>query len=165
MGYEEYNELVRFYEKRSEDKIKYIIRSDFKDLFRPAWDSWREDEAVKAVNKLKKQATLARAAKKARCRKARIKAIEKLTNQSVLINLAKFDRDPKIRRAAIEKVNDQKALADIVRNDPGKDVCVKAFIRLKLLVNDDADNLLNDSARSDLILNLIQDECFAYLDL
>ena len=147
MDYDEDNVLVRYEKKVLDNETKYVMTSDLKDLFRPAWDSWREDKAVEAVNRLTHEATLARAAIKARCRKARIKAIEKLTNQPVLIFLAKYDWDRIIRIAAIEKVNDQKVLAEIARSNTSNEVRTAAFKRLMSLVND-ASNALDEIARN-----------------
>jgi hypothetical protein len=48
--------------------------------FRPAWDSKNEERAVKAVEKIKDETTLARAAKEAYCWEARKAAVEKLAD-------------------------------------------------------------------------------------
>jgi len=139
------NTFVRNEKKVLDNETRYVMKSDFKDLFRPSWNSWREDKAVEAVKKLTNEAKLVRAAKKARCREARIKAIEKLTNQTVLTFLAKYDWDRIIRLEAIEKVNDQKILVEIARNDPSNEVRLAAFKRSMLLVNN-IYNTLNEIA-------------------
>ena len=60
-------------------------------LFRPAWDSYNEKRAVKAVKKLKSEAKLVHVAKKAQCSLAREAAIEKLTDQTKIAEIAQSD--------------------------------------------------------------------------
>lgn len=90
-------------------------------LFKPAWQSKNEKKALKAVQKLTDQTTLADIAKSMVTINVRHTAVKKLTDQSVLAFIAKNEKDSRVRITAIEKLNDQNALADIANNriEPG----------------------------------------------
>jgi len=110
-------------------------------LFRPAWNSKNEKIAVEAVNELKDEIKLKRAATKARCWQARIAATEKLqkmyfhivgdfqttrskermraaanlTNQDMLTDVAKRGVDHDVSKVAVEKLTSQVLLTDVAK--------------------------------------------------
>jgi len=96
-------------------------------LFRPLWDSKNEKRAVKAVEKIKDEAKLARVVEEARCLQARETAAEKLTDQNLIILLLQKNKitynsyiDKKIRFTLAKKLDDtnkaQQILSEIAAN-------------------------------------------------
>ena len=91
-------------------------------LFRPAWMSENKEKAVKAVTKLKNEARISCAARKAPCEQARKAAVNKLTDQQLLTEIAKGDTAPVVRAAAAKKLTDQPTIAYIANHDEAPDV-------------------------------------------
>jgi len=91
-------------------------------IFKPAWMSENKEKAVKAVTKLKNEAKVSCAARKAPCEQARKAAVNKLTDQRLLMEIAKGDPHPFVRVAAVEKLTDQPTIAYIANHDEAADV-------------------------------------------
>lgn len=149
--------------------FKYFIK-----WHKLAWYSKNEKRAVKAVNKLKDEVKLIRAAKEARCHQAILVAIDKLTDQNVLADfaintgdwsvcfaavekltdqnalacVAKTAHDSAVREATIKKLTDQNVLTDIAKND--KDSAVRKAAIAKLTDS----NVLLNMARNDFDINI-----------
>jgi hypothetical protein len=112
--------------KLNQQKGKTTMR-----LFRPAWDSDNEEEALEAVAKIRDEARLARVAKKTRCYKARKAAMERVTNQSLLADIIKNVKECcDIHIAALKRVTGQRLLADIALYGRIGYLCLSAAARV-----------------------------------
>jgi hypothetical protein len=137
-------------------------------LFEPAWmtdDTNKLFKALRSVEKIKDQETLAKAAQSAPRHEIRVAAMDKLTDQEILADLAKNVALSDVRRQAVVKLTDQALVAEVAKNDENIAVRTAAVERL----TNQAD--LADIAKSEkdkdiliLVISLLTDQdALAYM--
>jgi uncharacterized DUF497 family protein len=107
-------------------------------LFKPAWMSENSEKALKAVEKLTDQQTLAQAATTALIAEVRLAAVKKLNDQTAFANIAKNDLSSDVRKLAVEKLTNQSILADIAKNHKDytmRRIAIEKINNAELLVN------------------------------
>jgi hypothetical protein len=99
-------------------------------FFKPGWMSKNADKAVRAVEKLNKQADMEKAALEAPGSPARKAAVKRIENQEVLAKVALHDSDTGVQFEAIEKMTDAVALIAVMQKHKDAWAVVCIFERL-----------------------------------